>query len=543
MLALCAIGVSVFLYKVLTLGFPLTPNAQTDYWDVEAKISFRGRGEAAEVKIARVQDTPYLAILNESYLAPSGFGVTRTRIGDDRFATIERRTLSNRAIVFYRAILVDLDSAEDRPSTAPVAVSEYGAAARRAAAREEQTPFLFALDEIVRDARQRSAGETSFVQQIVEILSGDDERVRALRAGGPRGVSEPARRLALVLNAADVPARRVEGLRLEETARDIPISRWVEVWLDGAWRAMDPLSGETLPAERLLPLSIGDRALVRHTGVGDVYVSYAVERRPENTLTEALRRSDETAPIVSAISLLSLPLHTQDVFEVLLLVPIGGVLIAFFRQVVGLNSFGTFMPILIALSFRETSLITGLILFTSIVMIGLGLRAYFNQLQLLIVPRLAAVLTVVTLLMTAVALVANAFDIALGLSISLFPLVIITMTIERMSLAWDEYGSREALSRGGGSLIAATLGYLVMSNTYIEHYVFVFPELLLIAIALLLVLGRYNGYKFSEYLRFRSLADTAAPAAAAGASGPESARAAPESSDPKDPKDPKSGGG
>jgi len=54
------------------------------------------------------------------------------------------------------------------------------------------------------------------------------------------------------------------------------------------------------------------------------------------------------------------------------------------------------MPVLIALSFRETSLWSGLVLFTGIVMIGIGLRAYFNGLQLLIVPRLAAVLSIVS---------------------------------------------------------------------------------------------------------------------------------------------------
>ena len=61
--------------------------------------------------------------------------------------------------------------------------------------------------------------------------------------------------------------------------------------------------------------------------------------------------------------------------------------------------------------------------------------------------------------------------------------------------------------RGAGSLLAAILAYLVMSNDQIEHLAFMFPELTLVLLAAMIALGRYNGYKLTEYLRFRSLAE------------------------------------
>lgn len=499
-------GLSVFAYKVMVLGFPFAPGATTDFWDFEAQIQFAGTGDAAEVTVVRAHDTDHFVVLDETYLTPSGFGVRRTRAGTDRFARFERRRLENRATVFYRAVLVELDSAVAREEDTPEADDTYGDDARRAAAREEQTPFLFALDEIIDDARERSADDEGFIDQVIETLaSTDDERVRALRAGGPSEMNDPARRLEVVLNAAGIPAQRVEGLRLTDRARDVPITRWVRLWRNGRWRTLDPQTGESLNPRRLLPLSTTDLPLVRYSGVSDVYVSFAVERRPQDSVTEALRRGESQAPIVAALSLLNLPLHTQDVFAVLLLVPVGALLIAFFRQVIGLPTYGTFMPVLIALSFRETSLLTGLVLFTLIVMIGLALRAYFNRLQLLLVPRLASVLTFVTLLMAIIAIGSNSFGISLGLSISLFPLVILTMTIERMSLTWDELGAREALKKGVGSLAAAVLSYLVIITDRVEHLVFTFPELLLVVLALTIALGRYNGFKLTEYLRFRAL--------------------------------------
>jgi hypothetical protein len=80
------------------------------------------------------------------------------------------------------------------------------------------------------------------------------------------------------------------------------------------------------------------------------------------------------------------------------------------------------------------------------------------------------------------------------------------MTIERISVAWDERGPELALREAGGSLVVAAIAYLAMSWDRLEHFVFVFPEFLLVLFALTLVIGRYSGYRLSELFRFRALA-------------------------------------
>ncbi|MFP4683960.1 MAG: 7TM domain-containing protein, partial [Ectothiorhodospira sp.] len=86
------------------------------------------------------------------------------------------------------------------------------------------------------------------------------------------------------------------------------------------------------------------------------------------------------------------------------------------------------------------------------------------------------------------------------------PMVILAMTIERMSIVWEEHGPADTLRQGIGSLAVAAVCYLVMINPYIDHLFFVFPELLLIVLALTLMLGRYTGYRLSELVRFRAFA-------------------------------------
>jgi hypothetical protein len=200
-----------------------------------------------------------------------------------------------------------------------------------------------------------------------------------------------------------------------------------------------------------------------------------------------------------------MPLNVAAVYHILLTVPIGVFLLIVLRNVIGLKTFGTFMPVLIALSFRETELLLGLILFTLVVGSGLAVRFYLDKLKLLLAPRLAAVLIVVIMLMLVISIVSQKLGLPRGLSITLFPMVIMTMTIERMTIVWEERGASEALQQGAGSLVVASLAYLVMNIHNLQHVLFIFPELLLLVLAGVLLLGRYTGYRLLELLRFRAL--------------------------------------
>ncbi|MEL7481431.1 MAG: 7TM domain-containing protein, partial [Pseudomonadota bacterium] len=314
---------------------------------------------------------------------------------------------------------------------------------------------------------------------------------------------EPEQRLVTVLLAADIPARRVVGLPVRGEARTISPEQAVEVYLDGKWTRISARTGSPVEDEVFVPLTYGDGPLVSATGtVGESDIAFTVRSVINNQLERALWTSQAEAPFLSWTSLFALPSHTQLVFRALFLVPLGALVIAFLRQIIGISTFGTFMPVLIALSFREIGLLNGLVLFTSLVAAGLLLRAYFSRLHLLLVPRLTAVLAIVTMLMALIALVGNAANVPIGLSIALFPLVILTMTIERMSIMWEEVGPRKALIRGAGSILCAVIAWMLISNKQIEHLLFVFPELLLVVVALSILLGSYNGYKLSEFLRF-----------------------------------------
>ena len=204
-------------------------------------------------------------------------------------------------------------------------------------------------------------------------------------------------------------------------------------------------------------------------------------------------------------SIYALPVEQQGIFKGLLLIPVAVMVVVLMRILVGVRTSGTFMPVLIALAFIQTTLLVGLIIFLGLVGAGLWIRSYLSQLNLLLVSRVAAVIIVVIVLMAVLAVTSYKLGLHQALTVTFFPTVIVAWTIERMSILWEEEGGHEVLIQGSGSLLVAILAYLAMSTAIVEHLTFNFPELLLSLLGVILILGKYTGFRLSELYRFRDL--------------------------------------
>jgi hypothetical protein len=293
---------------------------------------------------------------------------------------------------------------------------------------------------------------------------------------------------------------------LQPLVRDAPILHWLEVYQDGSWQAYDLETGQRRVPKDYLPWWRGAGPMVSLSGGTELSTKVSVTLDKQSALLSAAAHEKRSRPALFEFSPLVLPIASQAVYHVLLVVPVGVLILVVMRNLIGVKTFGTFMPVLIALAFRETRLVSGIILFCLLVGAGLALRFYLEQLKLLVVPRLAAVLIVVLHLMFLLDLLSHKFGLQPGLSVTLFPMVIMTMTIERMSVVWEERGPSEALTQGLGSLAVASLAYVVMNLDYLQHLFFVFPELTLIVLSITLLLGRYTGYRLLELKRFKALA-------------------------------------
>lgn len=495
-ITLATLGLSLCFYKVVSLGLPLTPTETEAVWNVEAKISFQARGKSSKVSFHLPDNPPDMVVIDENFVSGS-YGLAIADDASGRQAQWAVRRASGQQALYYRVVL-NAQPGANLPRTKPrpdyPKVPEYG------------EPLGSAVMAILDDVREESADTMSFTRSLINrLLDKDDEDASLIRELAHDNPVEWARTVIHVLAGARIPARLTYGLSLKDGLRHGNLEPWLEIWDDEGWHPLNPSTGKTGYPKEFLLWRTGDDPLVRVSGGTPATVDFSAARSVIDMVQLAEKRARLKDSSVMEFSLFSLPLQTQNVYRILLMVPLGALVVVFLRNMIGIKSFGTFMPILMALAFRETGLFWGVILVVLMVAMGLLLRFYLERLKLLLVPRLTSVLIIVVILMLMVSLISHKLGLDLGLSIALFPMVILTMTIERMSLVWEEKGPKESFMQGMGSLFMAAIGFLAMNQPNLEHLLFVFPELLLVILSISLLMGRYSGYRLTEYWRFREV--------------------------------------
>jgi hypothetical protein len=309
----------------------------------------------------------------------------------------------------------------------------------------------------------------------------------------------------LLLRAADLPARVVHGLQLAESVTTTTLT-WVEVWTGQEWESLQPEKGEIYQKPvPLLPLTTNGLPVIRVNNGDLSEVRWTLNREIINQWRMQFERIMRSNRFLDRWSLFRLPPDFQRTFRILILVPIGALMICLLRNIVGFPTFGVFLPVLMALAFRNTGLAYGLGIFWGVVLIGYLVRRWIDQLRLLLVPRLSVILTLVIICIIIFALLGNKFGLREFMAVGLLPFVILTMTIERFFVIVEEAGAREGILTAAGSAGVATITYEILQLEPLQLTFFVYPELLFAVAAVQVLLGRYTGYRLLELFRFRRL--------------------------------------
>ena len=493
---LLVVGLGMTFYQYRVLGWPLLPHETETLWTIEARIQFKA--DTGRPVIARFL-TPNLdgqrLDLSESFVSRN-YGVTIEKTGENRESIWSIRRASGLQALYYRLVVTDRERQGSGRARQEASVP----------APRLEGPEKVAIQALLEQIRGRSGNIATFTAAALKRLNDDADQNAQLLRGSDRRPENLARTAVLVLNSANIPAHAVHVLPLRTGSYAVP-QTLLGVFDGEDWIYFDLEESRRTKSDDFLIWWTGDSKLLQLEGASSPTVSFSVSGSDASSLTLANEAGRISGSPWFEFSLFGLPLRTQDLYRVLMMIPVGVFLIVILRSFVGIETFGTFMPALIALSFRETQLFTGLILFSLLLTIGMIVRAYLEQLHLLLVPRLAVVVTVVVLIMAGVSILSHRLDLESGLSVALFPMVIVTMTIERMSIAWEERGAWSAILVAAGSLFTAALVYLVMANRLLTHWFFTFPGLLLVIMALMLLAGSYRGYRLNELLRFRAIAD------------------------------------
>ena len=311
-----------------------------------------------------------------------------------------------------------------------------------------------------------------------------------------------ARLFVALCRAKGIPARLKGGIILEETKKRTS-HLWTEVFIGDKWVPFDVLNGHFayLPSH-YLELYTGDHFLITHTP--NILFDYTYDMKKANhiPLINITANDEIMNHPISLLKLSESGLMPKGVLYFLLLLPLGGLLIALFKNVVGLKTFGVFLPVLIAYTFTSTGFITGIVLFLFITGLVALISVPFGRWGLLYTPKMVAILTFAVLAIFSLINFGLAYDIDWLKSLSFFPIIITAIMSERFARAIEEDGHQAAISTMLQTLVATSICYLVFASVAIQTLLLIFPELILITIVITLMLGKWIGLRLTEYSRF-----------------------------------------
>ena len=488
-LFLCALGIGFTLYQIYVKEIPLNPDEIQEIWVVDTHITFDGRpGRPAKITLNLPEfDGPFLNI-NERFISNNYGTMMHEEDGLRQVIWSTRRPVGQQSL-YYRSTIRRSNEEKITKGETYTNKSPFDSQVEKLAAKA-----------LVEPIRNRSADIETFVSETVKLLAEKDNNNAQLLLKGDNSQDNKALIASKLLSLVHIPVEIVHALPLTNGTNISP-STWIRSFNGKKWLYFNPVTGvEGMPAH-FLPWWTGNKPVASVIGGKNIKISFSVSKHVVDKLNLVFMEDES---LYSKFSLYNLPVQTQHVYQILLTIPVGVLVILFLRTFVGIITFGTFTPVLISLAFRETQLLWGIILFTLVTGIGLLLRTYLEHLRLLLLPRLGVVLSFVVLTMLGISLLSHALGLERGLNVALFPMVILTMTIERMAVLWEERGPGEATIAALGSLFAASLAYLCMLTPTIIYLMFTFPGLVVVLMGIMIALGRYSGYKLSEIYRFKT---------------------------------------
>lgn len=196
---------------------------------------------------------------------------------------------------------------------------------------------------------------------------------------------------------------------------------------------------------------------------------------------------------------------TGNTIYLILMIPFLAFFVTFFRQVIGLSTFGVYTPVMVVASFFILGLGFGLLTFLFAVVTSHIVKRIVNKFELLYLPKVALNLSFISLSFLIVIWIALLFDISISFSLAIFPMLVMSNVAEKFMAAQTEEGFKGALIAVIQTLIVVVVSYYIIIWTSFNNWVMSWPELILAPLILTLLIGKFTGLRLSEYLRFRSL--------------------------------------
>lgn len=201
--------------------------------------------------------------------------------------------------------------------------------------------------------------------------------------------------------------------------------------------------------------------------------------------------------------LLSRGVSAQAVI-LLLMLPIIATIFSFLKQVIGITTFGLYTPSIVALSFLALGWWVGLLSLLFILIMGYITRSAMKQWRLLYIPKVAIILTVVSITLLCLVAIGTASGLIFSRDTIFILLIMSTLSENFLNLKTEE-GWWSALIGVLETVFGSLLCVFIIQSQTLQSVVLAYPELIFGTIIINIFLGRWTGLRLLEYFRFREV--------------------------------------
>lgn len=480
-------------YKINVWGFSFKPNKKSEVWTVDAHISFEPDGQPVEISLSTPSLSEKYKILSED-VEPSSYKAQKDE--KNHRMIISSKPKKSPQDVYYRIMLYDNEA-----SVGKIRDQKAPKVQKPVFDDEQQQGMVESIWELA-----NAKDEGTPAQRIIELLN-EEVLVPEVDAFLPIKKTQKimAEKIIYLLAVKNIAARVIRGTSLTEKRREAPADLMLEVYEGSKWMVYDLKTGKSGLPKNYVVFQRGGNSLLDIAGGTNSQVKFSVIKSAISSFKMAGRRAKYENSSLFDFTIYNLPNLEQNTLKWLMIFPLGILLVILMRNVVGIQTMGTFTPMLVAMSLVETGFTAGVACFTLIILLGLAIRSMLTKLNLLLVPRISAVVIFVILIMTMLTVFGYRYNIKVATSAVFFPIIITAWIIERASITWEEEGARNAAKQVINTIIVAFVTYFVISSEYIRHVMFVFNEWNLVILFIVMLLGTYTGYRLTELKRFAPL--------------------------------------
>lgn len=222
------------------------------------------------------------------------------------------------------------------------------------------------------------------------------------------------------------------------------------------------------------------------------------------TITDSsvsLRPWDFLSTVVNFLLANGVP--AQAVFLILIL-PVIATIFTFLKQVIGITTFGLYTPSIVALSFLALGWWTALLFLVFILMIGYLTRSAMRRWRLLYIPKVALMLTVVSITLLLLVAIGSAMGVPFSRDTVFILLIMSTLAENFLNLKTEE-GWWSAFVGISETVVGSLICVFIVQSQFLQSLVLAYPELILLTVIVNIFLGKWTGLRLMEYFRFRDV--------------------------------------